>query len=187
MSSGQGGAGRGKAWPGKAWSCIAKTREREEPMKMTRRWLLRFFGLGSVAALSGATAIAVRSEDDYLYMRACSSEDDYQTYMRACRQAYTDSRGYWATDGTHQQDRRPPAAKSAYTTALAQQQARAKSLSRSRQCPHCAAPIARLDAISLMHGNSVAYKVRVRLADGSIVLVDSRQFSPQTMLWADGD
>ena len=49
---------------------------------MTRRWLLRFFGLGSVAALSGATTIAARSEDD-----------DFQAYICACLQSYTDTRG----------------------------------------------------------------------------------------------
>ena len=74
-----------------------------------------------------------------------------------------------------------------YEKLLALQQERAHRLARQRQCPHCHQPITRLDAIAMVRGDGVMYPVRVRLADGRIVLIDERQSSPQTMLWADED
>ncbi len=69
--------------------------------------------------------------------------------------------------------------------ALADQQARARRLARQRECPHCHQPITRLDALSMVRGDGVVYSVRIRLPDGRVVPIDERQFSPQSMRWAD--
>lgn len=79
----------------------------------------------------------------------------------------------------------PKLAGIAHDEALMRQQERARQLAHERRCPHCRQPITRLDAIALVRGDGVTYPVRIELVDGRVVLIDERQFSPQTMLWAD--
>ena len=69
-------------------------------------------------------------------------------------------------------------------TDLADQQKRAHRLSEGRRCSHCRHRITLLDALSMVRGHGYRYHVRVVLPDGQTVLVEEREFNPQTMLWA---
>lgn len=72
-----------------------------------------------------------------------------------------------------------------YYDALTAQQDRARQLADRKCCPHCAVAVPLLDALSIVRGHGSEYFVRIQLPDGQMALVPERDFSPQTMLWAD--
>lgn len=69
--------------------------------------------------------------------------------------------------------------------ALAAQATCARELAQHRRCPHCAALMPLLDALSIVRGHGWRYFVRIQLPDGHTALVPEGDFNPQTMLWAD--
>ena len=72
-----------------------------------------------------------------------------------------------------------------YEEMLARQQAEANGLAHQRQCPHCHQHLSLLDALSMVRGHGYSYHIRIQLPNGELGLIPERDFSPQTMLWAE--
>lgn len=71
--------------------------------------------------------------------------------------------------------------------ALSAQRERALRLAQSSACPHCHGPLSLLDALSVVRGFGYVRRLMVQMPDGGVVLLDERDFNPQTMLLAEDD
>lgn len=71
-----------------------------------------------------------------------------------------------------------------YELILRDQQQRALRLVCERRCPHCHGSITLLDALCMVRGHGAVYYLNIQLPDGTIVPMQERDFSPQTMLLA---
>jgi hypothetical protein len=68
---------------------------------------------------------------------------------------------------------------------LQAQKERAMTLHDAHCCPHCLAPLSRIDILSLAQGDGYITHVRIERPDGSRMVMRNQEVNPQTMLMVD--